>query len=462
MQKNNKVERVPRRLNINIGVIIFIIIVIYTILNVYLYISKPQIAIYEVLEQGLARENVVTGIITREESIVTSNRAGYINYYFRDGAKIAKNSTVYSIDESKRIYEKLADTSEGIPLKEEDIDDIKNMIVKYKEKYTDDNYSMIYDFKEDLSSEISGVIDQNLLDNMQSIVGDTGIDTSFQVVKTDRTGILSYYSDNYDGLKDNGITLSIFDQNSYVPVNLRSNEIVEANKPVYKLITSDLWTITAVIDEALAAELKDKTSLTFTFLIDDIKTKAPISVIQNGNEWYLKITMDRYVVNYSRERFLDLELNIAGETGLKIPQSAILEKEFYMIPSDYFTKGGNSEEMGVMVERFDETTSEIVPTFTACEVYYQDETYSYVDKDTFEFNNYVVNLNTKDRFPISMVGKLKGVYNVNKGFAVFRRIEPIEENKEYVIIQKGTEKGISLYDHIALNASLSTESTVIY
>lgn len=462
MQKNNKVERIPRRLNINIGVIIFVIMLIYTVLNVYFYISKPQIAIYEVLEQGLAQENVITGIITREEMVETSNMSGYVNYYFRDCAKVARNSTVYSIDESKRIYEKLADTNEGISLKEEDINDIKKTIVKYKKKLNDNSFSMIYDYRDDLTSQIREAMDENLLENMQSIVSETGIASSFQVIRTKAPGIITYYSDNYDGLKSNGITNSIFDQNNYVQRNLRTGEIVEANQPVYKLITSNLWTITAIIPEELALKLKDRTSLTFTFLLDDVKAKAPISIYQNGSEWYLTIAMDQYVVNYAKERFLELELNITSETGLKIAQSAIIEKEFYLIPNKYFIHGGNSDELGVMVEKFDEKTSEIIPTFTACEVYYQDETYSYVDKDTFEYNNYIVNLETKDRFPISMVGKLKGVYNVNKGFAVFRRIETMEENEEYVIIKKGTPKGISLYDHIALNASYVTESTVIY
>ena len=61
-----------------------------------------------------------------------------------------------------------------------------------------------------------------------------------------------------------------------------------------------------------------------------------------------------------------------------------------------------------------------------------------------------------------MVGRLKGVYNVNKGYAVFRRIEPLQEGDEYVIIKKGTSQGVSIYDHIALNASTVVEDAVIY
>ena len=462
MQKNNKVQRVPRRLNINIGVIIFIIILLYTILNIYLYISKPQISIFEVAEQSLASDNEVTGIITREETVVSSTMSGYINYYFRDGAKVAKNATVYSVDESKQIYEKLADHSEGIPMTENDINNIKNTILKYKKRYSNDNFSMIYDFKDDVTAKIREIMDENLLDNMQKIVNETGIAARFNIVKTNQTGVISYYSDNYDGLKENGITKNIFDQNNYVRTVLRSSEIVEANQPVYKLITSDTWAITAPIDAEMADKLKEKESISFTFLLDNISTRAPFSLYQNGNDWFMKITLDKYVVNYSRERFLKLELNLTNESGLKIPQTAIVEKEFYLIPNDYFIEGGNSKEQGLMVERFDESKSEIRPTFTACEVYYKDDTYSYVDMDTFEFNNFIVNIKTNDRFPISMVGTLKGVYNVNKGYAVFRRIEVIEENKEYAIVKRGTQQGISLYDHIALNASLASESSVIY
>ncbi len=462
MQQNKKVQRVPKRVNINIGVIIFVIILIYTGLNVYFYITKPKVSIYEVTEQGLAQDNVVTGIITREEKEVLADRSGYVNYYFRDGAKIAKNSTVYSLDENKSIYEKLSDYSMNVVMSEDDINDVKNTIISYKKQMPDKSFSYIYDFKDDLSSKIQEVIDDNLLTNMESIINETGVSTSFEVVKSDDTGIISYYSDNYSGLQESGITSSIFDQTNYVRKNLRESNILEAGQPVYKLITDSHWTIIAPIDETLAEQLKDKKQISFTFQLDQVTVTSPISLYQDQNQWYLSIKMDRFVERYCKERFVELEINNLGDTGLKIPKTAICEKEFYLIPNSYLVKGGNTNEQGVMLEVFDEKLSEVVPTFTSCEVYYQDEEYSYVGKDTFEFNNYIRNIDTGDRFPISMVGKLEGVYNVNKGYAVFRRIERVSESSEYVIVKKGTSQGLSKYDHIALNAELVIEDAVIY
>ena len=52
-----------------------------------------------------------------------------------------------------------------------------------------------------------------------------------------------------------------------------------------------------------------------------------------------------------------------------------------------------------------------------------------------------------------MISSLIGVYNINKGYAVFKQINIIYENEEYAIIETKTSYGISLYDHIALDAS---------
>ena len=57
---------------------------------------------------------------------------------------------------------------------------------------------------------------------------------------------------------------------------------------------------------------------------------------------------------------------------------------------------------------------------------------------------------------------LKGVYNVNKGYAVFKRIEPLEKANDYCIIRKNSSYGLSVYDHIVLDAETVNEGQLIY
>ena len=56
---------------------------------------------------------------------------------------------------------------------------------------------------------------------------------------------------------------------------------------------------------------------------------------------------------------------------------------------------------------------------------------------------------------------LKGVYNVNKGYAVFKQIDILYQSKEYTIVKTGTSYGISLYDHIALDGAKINEDDLL-
>ncbi len=462
MQQNSKVVKFKKRRSINIGVIIFIIILVYTVVNVYIYLSKPQISIFEVSEQTLSQENLLQGVITRDEKMITTDKSGYVNYYFREGARVAKDSTIYSIDESKKIYEKLTDTTGGITFSKLDASSIRKDIAKYKYSYQDSNYSEVYNFRDDISASIRNILDVNLLSNMQEIINSTGLSSNFGVVKAQQSGIISYYSDTLDGLVADEVSKDTFNIDQYERKNLRTGEIIENGQNVYKLLTEDHWNIVAPISSEIAEQLQDRKTIKFTITLDQLQVRAPFTIYQKGDSWFLNISMDKYVTRYLRERFLEIELQLNTEIGLKIPKSAITEKEFYMIPIEYFTNGGDSGELGLVREVYNENTKTLEPQFTPCEIYYEDDTYGYVDKETFGFNDYILSDQSSDKFRISLVGKLEGVFNVNKGYAVFRRIERLDENEEYVIIKKGTKRGLSVYDHIALDASRVIESAVIY
>ena len=57
---------------------------------------------------------------------------------------------------------------------------------------------------------------------------------------------------------------------------------------------------------------------------------------------------------------------------------------------------------------------------------------------------------------------MKGAYNINKGYTIFRRVEILQENEEYCIVKEGTAYGLSVYDHVVLDAETVEEAQVIY
>ena len=56
---------------------------------------------------------------------------------------------------------------------------------------------------------------------------------------------------------------------------------------------------------------------------------------------------------------------------------------------------------------------------------------------------------------------LDGVYNVNKGYAVFTQINILCESEDYYIIEEGSSYGLANYDHIALDGSMIQDNQII-
>ena len=95
----------------------------------------------------------------------------------------------------------------------------------------------------------------------------------------------------------------------------------------------------------------------------------------------------------------------------------------------------------------------------ACLLY---TSYCYVDKQDLNSGDYIIMPDSNERYQVGASSGLSGVYNVNKGYAVFKQIEIIDENAEYYIVKKGTSFGLSAFDHIVLEGSMIREEDIIY
>ena len=55
-----------------------------------------------------------------------------------------------------------------------------------------------------------------------------------------------------------------------------------------------------------------------------------------------------------------------------------------------------------------------------------------------------------------------GVYNINRGYAVFRKVTILCENDEYYIVAEGEDYGLSNYDHIVQDSSSIDQKDVVF
>lgn len=459
--RNRKVAKYRRPVNINIGAIIFFILFLYIGINVILYIKKDHLAIYEVVEKTISDDNTCEGIILREEEVVNVSQAGYVNYYIKDGEKVAKNSVVYSLDQNGNIAETLAESSGSIELTSKDIASIRSDISNFKNTYTPSNYNEVYNFKYDLENAILDCFNNSNMKSIENLTSSKESGTVFDVVKSKKSGIISYYSDGLENLKEDEVSLDTFNTDTYNKIMLRTNDLMEKDSPVYKLVTNEKWILILNISKEQYDKLLEKTSVKLTFKKDNFTVTAPVTVYQKGEGYFAKLQFNSYMLRYIEDRFVTVELSLNSASGLKIPVSAITEKEFYKVPRSYFTNGGDTSAIGVVKETYTEK-GEKTFTFVQTEVYYQDDDYGYVDKSVLSAGDVISNVDTQETYTISETDKLEGVYNVNKGYCVFRRIEKVYENQEYCIVKSNTTLGLSEYDHIVLDATMAVEQNIIY
>lgn len=460
-RSNKKVVKYRKPFHLNIEVIVFLILFVYIAIISINYFRKDHISIYEVVETSISDDNVYKGIVLRDETIYRTEKAGYINYYISDGEKVGKNATVYSVDETGEIYKQLEESNSETVISEEDTKRIRSSIATFHDTYTDSNYSKVTDFKYNMENAILELNNSSMVANLNKIAKAEENKNYFQIVAAPKSGIITYTMDNKETLQEKDITKETFANTEETRVQLRTNNAVTAGSPVYKMINSETWHIIIPLTDVQYQKLTETDKVNIALKKDDLATTAAIETYQNGGDYFARLTLNKYVVRYLNERYLDIEIMLNSANGLKIPATSVLEKDFLLVPLDYLTESGS--DTGVVKETYDAEKNETDYEFVKTTIYKKDEEKSlaYIEADGLADGDYIRNPETQERYQLGQKGTLEGVYNVNKGYAVFRVINKVYENKEYVIVEEGTSYGLSVYDNIVVNADTIHELQII-
>lgn len=253
---SNKIVKYRKPLNINIGMVIFAAIFVYIIICIFSYFTQKHIVPYEVKAGSLSSNNIYQGIALRNEEVVNAGQAGYINYYAREGERVAVNNLVYTLDESGRLSEYLnAENAGENTLSEEDLSELKSEILGFVSGFDAENFSSVYDFKYNVKGTVLKLANANILENADKI-NSAGLSELVSFCRAPDTGIVIYSVDGYEELTLEQITKEMFDTKAYEKKQLISNELIAAGEPVYKLSKDEDWSIVIQVDEEKAEELE--------------------------------------------------------------------------------------------------------------------------------------------------------------------------------------------------------------
>ena len=462
MADSKKIIPYRKKRTFNVGVIIFLLVFFYLILILVKFATRKQIRYNEVVEGSMSENKTHTGLILRDESVQVSPDGGYINIYMRDGKRAAVGSRVYSLDATGDL-KKLMEASAG---KEDTISDssvieMKKKLSNFTSNYSDSDFEYVYDTKyllDNAASEYSNLIN---IENIDNISNENGL--SLNVVTSPYSGEISYAMDDIAEKKEEDLTKSDFDTSKHPISYIKNEQLIEAETKVYRIVNSESWSIYFEFEKGEEELYAEKKALTVKFKSNGLTLTGDYSVVETKDGYSLgKLTFDKYMVQFISNRYAEFDIQSSVVNGLKIPSKCVLEKDFYTIPVEYMAKGGDGVSDGFykQVDKDGTTSTVFVPediikiTDTNCYISTENKDIASGDK--------LIKPDSNEIFEVSNKEKLLGVYNINKGFTVFKNIDILGSNKEFYIVDKGTKYGLKVYDHILLNPDGFKEGDFIY
>lgn len=480
----NLLNIIKKLFTFNIATLLFGALFIYMLITVLLYITSTHVTSYQVTAGPLSRNPVCTALAVRDEEVVSADSPGYIRYYAREGMKVRKGGNVYALSDTKNV-------KADITLSKDQLEQVRTRIADFSNNFSGTDFYDAYSFKYEMQGLIfqqassqgtapaDAVEDQDEVDSDVTVIRGS-MTFGNQVVHTSPSaGLVIYSTDGYEGKTVEDLTEEDFNQKAYEKKDLLTGGQAKAGDAVYKLVKDDNWTLMVPLSDKLAAKLADRKSIKVKFLKDGETQTGQLSIMNVGNQKVAKITLKNGMVRYASDRFLKIELVINTQSGLKIPMSSIVTKEFYIIPSSFLTKGGNENSAGFLRETAtkggDKTTEFVSATIyknTAeenldAEVSEDTENtaaqdgYCYVDKQTFQDGDVLYKPETQETFVVGEIDYLEGVYSMNKGYAVFRQIDIIDQNEEYCIVRPNTSYGLEAFDRIVEDGESVKEEDIL-
>lgn len=454
-RKNSiSISQYKTKQGMNIGILIFILILLYLIVTIVTYATSKRISTYEVRRGSIVKDNSYRGLILREEKTVYAETDGYISYFRNENSKVKAGSNVYAVSQE------LLDTE--IPVENQELslsEDVqKNLDLKtqnFNENFDPQKFSAVYTLKNDVTEVLRDVSNQSKMLQLDSLAAQNS--SGIHVYQSAVDGILVRSIDGYEDLTEAAIEPSDFDRTSYSSVRLEDRSRLQAGDAVYKLVTSEEWRVYIELDEAQAGELSETTLIKTRIDKDNEALWADFSVLQIGGHSYGRLLFDNSMIRYAKDRFLNIELILEQESGLKIPKSSVIEKEFYIVPAEYLAFNESGTSQGFLFKEDGEKV------FRTAEIYQVTEDGEvYLNPGDYGQNTILVHPESGESFSLKEKKPLRGVYSINKGYTVFRQVAVLCENEDYYIVDEGMDYSLSNYDHIVLDGSMVEASEVVF
>ena len=108
--------------------------------------------------------------------------------------------------------------------------------------------------------------------------------------RSNKDGVIVLSTDGLESVKEDNVNLSQLSKDNYAKTDFTNNASIMSGDPIYKLITSDYWTLMFVIEDDIAeGRYEDAKNKAYTLTFDEELSEEKAEYWENRQEELLEI-----------------------------------------------------------------------------------------------------------------------------------------------------------------------------
>ena len=484
-----KKNRKRKNGNMVMPLIVFAIIAIYLAGQmIHLVAKREEINVETVAYGTINTPEIYTGLIIRDEYLVTSTRAGQPFYQYSQGDYIPKGAVVCTVKDTNatdRLEKELTQIDKDILKSQktrtdlsafsEDIarleDNVSRTVDSYAGRSMKNSLSYMYTMK----SQVESFMDQRneiwLTENVESLsqlteeknIYEQQLAQSLSNLVAPKAGVLCL---SYDGLEEQYHPEMAAEVTKKEIGNAKTEYISKAKNvaegdTLFKIVESNNWYIVAYLPNTATATWKQGNYVMLNAMTEEenYPLRMTIESMEVGEkETTAVLSTYAHMEEFMESRTISFSLESEIVEGLKIPNDAIVEKSLIRIPRACLTESMGSD--GVLLVSGEKTK------FADLSIVTGDDEAVYIEQSAagVKLGDIILQGTGEDagQYTISELEPHAGVYVANSSVADFVVIEILEQNQEYAIVKAGSIVGLQPYDTIVSDAKNIEEGQSIY